>query len=174
MPQKYRFNSEDETVISEVRGVVARLIYSGRLKPAEIVSAAKVLHVLVNLPTVNEEVSVTVELRAKSEGEGRFKSIRLSVSNELHLECETRDRVMTLEWDAYPGRRTEHDENWETEWLPHFYWSNHPLALNLDDCEITVEDEDNPLLFELNPDRRAANEERPSESDLNSSSEQPA
>jgi len=152
MPQKYRFNSEDEAVMIEVNGLVRRLIYSGSLQPAQIVSVAKVLHVLSNLPSVNEDVSVTVELTAKREGKGRFKSFRLSVSNELHLECATRDGLMTMEWHAYPGRYTEHDEYWEAEWLSHFYWSDEPLALNLDDCEITVEDEDNPLLFQPSQD----------------------
>ena len=100
MPQKYRFNSEDEAVMIEVNGLVRRLIYSGSLQPAQIVSVAKVLHVLSNLPSVNEDVSVTVELTAKREGKGRFKSFRLSVSNELHLECATRDGLMTMEWHA--------------------------------------------------------------------------
>jgi hypothetical protein len=152
MPQKYRFNSEDKAVMFAVDGLVRRLIYSGRLQPAEIVSVARVLHVLSNLPSVNEDVSVTVELTAKREGKGRFKSFRLSVSNELHLECATRDGLMTMEWHAYPGRCTEHDEYWEAEWLPHFYGSDEPLALNLGDCEITVEDEDNALLFQPSQD----------------------
>jgi len=152
MPKDYHFNSEDKSVIFELTGLIRRLIYSGRLRPAKIVSVAKVLHVLVNLPTMNEEVSVTVELAAKGESKGRFRSIRFSVSNELHLECTTNDGLMTMEWDAYPGRRTEHDEYWETKWLPHFYGSNQPLALNLNDCEITMEDEDNPLLFQPDQD----------------------
>jgi hypothetical protein len=69
--------------------LIRRLIYSGRLKPAEIVSVAKVLHVLVNLPSVNEEVSVTIELSDNPEDHGRFRLLRFSVSNELHLESET-------------------------------------------------------------------------------------
>jgi hypothetical protein len=152
MLQNFLFNSEDKPIISEVDGLIRRLIFSGRLQPAQIVSVAKVLHVLVNLPNVNEDVSVTVELTSKREGNGRFKSFRLSVSNELHLECETRDELLTMQWHAYPGRCTEHDEYWEAEWLPHFYGSDEPLALNLDDCEITVDDEDNPLLFQLSQD----------------------
>jgi len=154
LPQNYRFNSEDKAVVFEVERLIRRLIFSGRLRPAEIVSVAKVLHVLVNLPRVNENVSVSVELRAKQDGQGRFKCICFSVSNELHLECETEDGLMTLEWDAYPGRRTERGDYWETEWSDHFYRSNDPLALNLEQCVITVEDEENPLLWDrADPDQ---------------------
>src|ERR1035438_9056304 len=103
MPQNYRFDSEDKPILFAIDGLVRRLIYSGRLRPAEIVSVAKILHVLVNLPSVNEDVSVTVELTAKREGYGRFKSFRFSVSNELHLECATRDGILTMEWHAFPG-----------------------------------------------------------------------
>ena len=174
MPQNYRFDSEDKPIIFAIDGLVRRLIYSGKLRPAEIVSVAKILHVLVNLPSVNEDVSVTVELKAKREGYGLFKSFRFSVSNELYLECATRDGILTMEWHAFPGRRTERDEYWESEWMPHFYSSDQPLALNLDDCEITVEDEDNPLLLEPDQDDCEATEEPPAESELNTSSEQQA
>jgi len=174
MPQNYLFNSEDKPIIFAVDGMVRRLIYSGRLRPAEIVSVAKILHVLVNLPSVNENVSVTIEVTAKREGDGRFKSFRFSVSNELHLECETHDGIMTMEWHAYPGRCTERNEYWESEWLPYLYYSDQPLALNLDDCEITVDDEDNPLLFEPDQDDCEATEEPPPESELNTSSGQQA
>jgi hypothetical protein len=152
MLQNFLFNSEDKPIIFEVDSLIRRLIYSGRLQPAEIVSVAKMLHVLSKLPSVNEDVSVTVELTARGEGKGRFKSFRLSVGDELHLECATRDGLMTMEWHAFPGRSTEHDEYWETEWLPYFYWSAEPLELNLDDCEITVDDEDNPLLIQFSQD----------------------
>jgi hypothetical protein len=152
MPQNYRFDSEDKSLIFEVDGFVRRLIYSGRLRPAEIASVAKVLHVLVNLPSVNENVSVTIEVTTNREGDGRFTSFRFSVSNELHLECTTRDEIMTMEWHAYPGRHTERDEYWESEWMPYLYNSDQTLALNFDDCEITVEDDDNPLLFETEDD----------------------
>lgn len=160
MPQKYRFDAEDKPVISEVDSLIRRLIYSARLQPAELVSVAKIWHVVVNLPSVNENVSVALELTANQEGHGRFKSFRFSVSDELHLECATRDGLMTMEWHAYPGRSTEHDENWEAEWVEHFYRSNDPLAFNPEECVITVEDEDNPLLIQ--PDQDECENDEPS------------
>ena len=173
MPQNYRFNSEDKAVISEVNGLIRRLIYSGRLKPAEIVSVAKVLHVLVNLPSVNEEISVTIELSDNPEDHGRFRSLRFSVSNELHLECESHIQWFpSMEWHAYPGRNTEGGDYWETEWVGHFYSSNEPLAFNLKRCVITVGDEDNPLLFQPDQESCEGKQEPSPDGDLNPSSEQ--
>ena len=83
---------------------------------------------------------------------------------ELHLDCGGSeytegvgsDSFTTMEWSAYPGRRTDYDDSWDSAWMQHDYYSNRPVCTeNFSDCEVSVEDDDNPLLSE--PEESASN-----------------
>jgi hypothetical protein len=179
MSTTYRFDAADQRVLAAIEQLVRRLISSGRLRPGQLVSVAKILHVLVNLPRVTEDVFVTVSIsqRITQEGCGGTSGWQFSVSgDELTLDCGGSeytegvgsDSFTTMWWWARPGQSTDYDGSWDSAWMHDDYSGGSVSAEDFSDCEVSVEDDDNPLLFEPDEDDCDVKED---ESDSNTSSE---
>jgi hypothetical protein len=90
MSAKYQFNDEDRKVLQAAADLVRRLLWSGKVRPAQVVSVAKVQHVLLRLPGVTTNVNVTIELaeRIKQDGFSSCSDWQFSVGEDwLNLSC---------------------------------------------------------------------------------------
>ena len=161
MSKLYRFNETDKQVLLAVGNLLRRLIASGRLRPAQLVTIAKVQHVLSRLPSATDGVTATIEIswRISYDGSSGSSSWQFSVGREwLNLSCGGSeytegvgsDSFTTMDWSARAGERTDYDGRWDDRWMERYEGYSDPPAHSSDfsNCTISVDDDDNPLLFE--------------------------
>jgi hypothetical protein len=129
------------------------------LEPAQLVSVAKVLHVLSRLPRATKSVCVTIELSWQIEQAGGFSSsgwqfsvgsdwLTLSIGGSDYNESVGSDSFTTMSWSAQPGERTDYDGSWDDSWMKQDEYSDTPVhSEDFRDCSISVDDDDNELLF---------------------------
>jgi hypothetical protein len=149
----------DQLVLEAVGQILQRIAVSNCIRPAQLVSIAKVQHVLSKLPRVAEDVCVTVSLSWSVNQDGNRGSsgwtftaadgdLSLSCGGSEYTEGVGSDSFTTMSWSAYPGRETDYDGSWDSEWMG----SQEPGALDactgfpLGECHISIHDEDNALL----------------------------
>jgi len=159
MNKPYRLNTLDQLVIEAAGQLLRRIATSNCISPAQLVSIAKVQHVLSKLPQVNEDVCVTVGLSwsVNQDGNRGSSGWEFTVADgELSLYCGGSectegvgsDSFTTMSWSAYPGQETDYDGSWDSAWMG----SQCSGALDagtgfpLCECHVSVHDEDNPLL----------------------------
>jgi hypothetical protein len=160
MNGKYKFNHADMQILGAIKGLLRKLAAPGSVAPAQLVTVAKVLHVLSRLPCSSENVQATIgiSLRVKQEGCSSLSYCRFSVTEaQLDLTCggseytegEGSDSFTTMEWFARPGRQSEFNGTWDHAWMREDEYSYPPIPeFDFSSCEISVEDDDNPLLDE--------------------------
>ena len=159
MSERYIFEERDQQVIRAVVRLLKQLARSEVLEPAQLVSVARVLHVLSRLPRVTESVCVTIELSWRTGQEGCSSSsvwqfsvgserLTLSIGGSEYTESVGSDSLTTMSWSAQPGQRTGYDGSWDDSWMKQDEeYSDTPV--NSEDfrgCSITVDDDDNELL----------------------------
>jgi hypothetical protein len=170
MSERYPLRKRDERVIRAVERLLKQLACSGVLEPAQLVSAAKVLHVLSRLPRTTENVCVTIELswQVKQEGCGSTSSWQFSVGSDWlnlstggseYTEGVGSDSFTTMSWSARLGERTDYDGSWDDSWMQRDDQSSDTPVHSEDfrGCSISVDDDDNDLLF----DSESSEEEEP-------------
>jgi hypothetical protein len=169
MSKPYRFTEDDKHVIAAVEQLLRRLVCSGSLRPAQLISVAKVLHLVSRLPRVTPDVCVTIDLCFRIQQEGCRSSsmwhffagedsLNLSCGGSEYTEGVGSDAYTSMEWSAQPGERTEYDGNWDVTWMERDDHSDPPAySSDFSDCDIAVDDDDNPFFFE--PEEPAGDEE---------------
>lgn len=50
MKLEYRLNAVDGQILNDIRQLLNRLVHSGKLRPGQMVSIAKIQHVLSRMP----------------------------------------------------------------------------------------------------------------------------
>jgi hypothetical protein len=162
MNEPYRLNKADLQVLAAIDRLLKRLAASKSIRPAKLVSVAKVLHVLSRLPRVTEGVCVTIEIsyQIKQEGCGSSSvwhlfvgedSMALSCGGSEYTEGVGSDLFTTMTWEAQPGERTDYDGSWDESWMERDdegYSDPAVFAEDLCGCKISIDDDDNPLLFD--------------------------
>lgn len=163
MSERYILSNRDLRVVQAMERLLKRLVRSEVLKPAQLVSVAKVLHVLSHLPRVNENVCVAVELAYHTERSGGSSSSiwRLSVGSDLldlsvgGWDCSDAvgtDSHTTMSWTVQPGERPEFNGSWDDDWMQNC--DDGGVGVYAEDfrgCSVSIEDDDNDLLYELEP-----------------------
>ena len=160
MNAEYKFNQTDRQILESIEGLLRKLAAPGSVTPAQLVTVAKVLHVLSRLPRTSENVRATIgiSVRVKQEGCSSLSYWQFSVTeDELNLTCggsEYTERVgsdsfTTMEWLAHPGKPSEFNGTWDHAWMREDEYSDPPIPeFDFSSCEVSVEDDDNPLLHE--------------------------
>lgn len=173
MNESYRLNKADQQVLAAIDRLLKRLAVSKAIRPAQLVSVAKVLHVLSRLPRVAEGVCVTIEIsyQIKQEGCGSSSvwhlfvgedSMALSCGGSEYTDAVGSDSFTTMSWTARPGERTDYDGSWDDSWMERDDEGYSDPALNaedLSDCTISIDDDDNPLLFDKDEIAQSTGEE---------------
>ena len=161
MNKPYRLHTSDQLVLEAAEQLLRRIATSNCITHAQLVSIAKVQHVLSQLPRATRSVHVTVSISWSINRDGARGSSgwQFSVAdNELTLYCGGSeytegvgsDSFTTMSWSAYAGRSTDYDGSWDSKWMV----SQYPGSLDevpsfpLGECDISVEDDDNPLLWD--------------------------
>lgn len=170
MSSPYRLSKADKQVIAAIESLLKQLSRAEDIKPAEMVSVAKVLHVLSRLPRVTEGVSVTIEISYRVNREGGSSSsiwhffagedlLALSCGGFEYTDGVGSDTFTTMSWEAHPGERTEYDGSWDDAWMERDNDGNSDPSADSSvtgNRTISVEDDDNPLLFEPEPGEEEA------------------
>jgi hypothetical protein len=159
MTKQYRLDDHDRKVIDALQALLWKVMTSNVLPPAKLVSIGKVLHALWQLPRPTNGVTVTIEISYRvhqQEGVAGGSSLTLSVEPELlNLDCGESsyeqgcgsEAWTTMSWSAEVGERTDNDGSWDEGWLGEPYYER-TTSIDLADCTISVQDDDNDLLID--------------------------
>jgi hypothetical protein len=161
MTSKYRLNDRDLQILAAVGRMLKRLVASESVRPAQLVTIAKVQHVLSRLPLVTEGVCATIDISWRINEEGcratsgwQFSvgddSLTFSCGGSEYTEGVGSDSFTTMSWSASPGERSEYDGTWDESWMgpDDQGYSEADTFRSLHECDISVEDDENSLLSE--------------------------
>jgi hypothetical protein len=162
MNKTYRLNEKDTEVLAAIGHLLKRLAASESIRPAQLVTIAKVQHVLSRLPRVTEGVCATIEISHRINQEGCSSSsiwhffagdgqLALSCGGSEYTESVGSDSFTTMTWEAQPGEQTDYDGSWDDSWMEREcegYSDSASCGNSFEDCEISIDDDDNPFLFE--------------------------
>ena len=109
----------DSGFVAAAKLLVEKVLSGGAASAAQMVSAAKLLHVLNSLPRVNDDLDVSLSVNGPSRTFGdstTFHWWNIRVSNgSLHLDCGGHihqpgiggDSFTTMIWEVSPGERPD-------------------------------------------------------------------
>jgi hypothetical protein len=172
MNEQYKLTSEDRNVLEAVRLLLRKLSEPYAVRPDQLISIAKVLHVASIAPRVCRTVnaSVSVSIRTEEE-EHRSLSCWQFSAFDGHLRVATggseydpavgSDSFSTMEWSIQPSEKAEWNGVWDENWMvPNLqYYPKQKLNIDLHSgvYEISVEDDENELLGDTGQDEEEAN-----------------
>lgn len=72
--------------------------------------------------------------------------------SEYTKECGS-DLYTSMEWSLRPGKRAEVNGTWDRAWMQEDEYSDKPIyGLDFEECAISIEDDENPLLYDQDDD----------------------
>jgi hypothetical protein len=161
LTEPYTFNDTDRNIVEAARLLLRKLSVPGTIRPAQLVTVAKLHHVLLTLPQVTYGVtaSATISTRMKYAEIMTLSWWKVSVDEgNLSIECGGHEHnpdiggesYTSMSWSASPGERTEYDDRWDEQWMvPDLnYYLERDINIDFASGEYTVEitDCDNALL----------------------------
>ncbi len=164
MSECYQFKSEDYALLEAAAVLLRRAAAAGITKAAELVSIAKLQHVLAALPRVTAGINVTVSVvspRRKFDEIETFHWWGISVEDECltissggHFYRPTTggDGFSTMRWTAIPEEAAELEDYRESLWMVpdvcSFADGVAKIDLSSPGFKVEVTDDDNSLLEE--------------------------
>lgn len=158
----YKLNSEDSLILAKVEQLIQQAAAPGMVRPAQLVTLAKLLHVLQTLPETTESVAASVSISCQLQGDigGSATHIwNFSVRDEclsLSTACSEYDPeggheyYTVMEWSIVPGSASRSVDVWDEFWMtPSFSYNPIPNPDTFHkpgEVAIIVEDDDNSLL----------------------------
>jgi hypothetical protein len=161
MRELYRLNNEDLDILEAAKLLLRNMTELGVVRPAQLVTVAKLLHVLWVVPQVCESVSASISIATRMEFAGITSSSCWQFSaNEGRLEVSTggteydpaigSDSYSTMEWSICPPEASDYNGVWDERWMvPNLqYYPEHKLHIDLrsGDYTFSIEDAENELL----------------------------
>jgi hypothetical protein len=161
LTEPYKFNNTDRNIVEAAQLLLRKLCAPGTIRSAQLVTVAKLHHVLLTLPKVTYGVaaSATISTRMKYAEIMTLSWWTFSVDEgKLSIECGGHehdpaiggDSYTTMSWSASPGEMTEYNDRWDEKWMvPDLgYYPDRNINIDFASGEYTVEitDSDNPLL----------------------------
>src|SRR5258708_32600326 len=122
----YRLNGRDKSLLESASLLLRKAALAGSTRPAELVSVAKMQHVLSRLPRVTQDVAITVSVLGPRRKFGEIETYHwwdicvaegeLSLSSGGHFRRPSTggDRFRTMNWIAPPGEAPEVDDYLES------------------------------------------------------------
>jgi hypothetical protein len=167
MSERYQFDSRDRALLDAAIALLAllkKVVAAEAVRPAELVSVAKLLHVFTVLPKVTSGLEVTVSVTSSRRKFDEIETYhwwdvgvegeRLSITSSGHFYRPSTggDTFRTIDWAAIPGEPTE-SKNFRASLriVPDVQSFPEAVAnINFTSGSYTVEitDQDNPLLEE--------------------------
>lgn len=162
MPERYTLNTRDCWLLQAATVLLKMVAAAETLRPAELVSVAKLQHVLSVLPRVTPDLKVTVqvtgprnrfgEIRTWHYWEVAVEGERLSISSGGHFFRPSTggDSFTTMTWAAIPEEAPEMNDYQGSLWMVPGVLSFPDGVARIDFAsgryKIEVTDEDNQLL----------------------------
>lgn len=161
MSERYRLSHHDLDVLEAVRLLLRRVAKKAVVTPAQLVTVAKLLHLLAMLPRITGEISASVYVETQIESgpnktiyhwefaahEGSLSVTTGGSSYDPHAGWES---YSTMEWFINPPSLSEYNGIWDKEWMvPELqYHPDRKLKIDLKSSEYAfrITDQDNPLL----------------------------
>jgi hypothetical protein len=162
MPDRYMFDERDHALVTAAATLLKKVANAETLRPAELVSVAKLQHALSILPRVTHDVEVTVSVVGPRLMSGEIETWhywdigieqeQLSIVSGGHFYQPTTggDSFTTMNWTAVPEESAELDDYRETLWMVPDVQSFPEAVADIAFAEhayrIKVTDSDNALL----------------------------
>ncbi len=165
-PTAYILSKRDKGILSAALLFLEKITRASFTRPAQLVSVAKVLHLLKRLPnTSNEEFDIRIEICGPTryfgpnaishswcvQIEGRL--IQISSHGYFSRESTGGDSFTAMRWNAAPGEEAIFEDYLEhldlVDDAKPFPEEIEELNLTESDFSLSVEDDDNPLLQEM-------------------------
>lgn len=162
MSQRYQFVPRDAELIWSANLLLHKVMGSGKIRPAQMITVAKLQHVLSVLPRITQGVTASVSVSCPRR---RFEEIetyhwwdfgiedgRLSITSGGHFYDPKSggDTFTTMDWTAVPEEPTELNDYRDTLWMvPDVSsYSEGVKSIDFTSGEYSIEicDDDNPLL----------------------------
>ncbi len=193
MSERYQFESKDYPLLEAAAVLLRKVAAAETTEAAELVSIAKLQHILAALPRVTSDINVTVSVVSpcrKFEETETFHWWDISVDDEClsissggHFYRPTTggDTFSTMRWTAIPERAAELEDFRDSLWMVPDVCSFPEGVANIDlsapGFKVEVTDEDNPLLdeeeeTEEQPGDEVGDEPGDDESDISEDDEQ--
>ena len=165
VPDNYCLNSRDQSVIANAIQLVEKILRADFITAAEIVSVAKVLHVLKRLPQRSTELTVTISLSGPTRqfGEHRIyhfwqvnvfdSEVEISSGGHFYRKSTGGDTFTCMHWSAQPGFEADYGDYLEQHKIVDdaqpFDQEIATMDLSQAGYTLSVTDDDNPLLEEI-------------------------
>jgi hypothetical protein len=162
MSERYQFNRSDLALVKAAVGLLKKAFAAESVRPAQLVSIAKLLHVLSVLPRVTSGIiaSASVSSPRRTFGEietwhwwdVEIENERLSISSGGHFYRESTggDTFTTMRWVAIPEEPAQLDDYSDSLWmvpdLQRFSDAVEGIDFASGLYKVEVTDSDNPLL----------------------------
>lgn len=168
MSNRYQFIPRDAELLWSANVLLRKVIASGQIRPAQMVSLAKLQHVISILPLATESVTASVSVSCPRH---KFEEIvtyhwwdfgiengRLCITSGGHFYDPKSggDTFTTMDWTAVPDEPAElsdyRDQLWMVPDIRSFSEGVESIDLSAEGYSVTVLDYDNPLLDEQDED----------------------
>jgi hypothetical protein len=129
MPEHYRFNERDRALVTAAAALLKKVANAETLRPAELVSVAKLQHVLSILPRVTHDLEVTVSVVGPRRKVGEIETwhywdigieqeqISILSGGHFYQPSTGGDSFTTMSWIATPEDPAQLEDYRETLWM---------------------------------------------------------
>jgi hypothetical protein len=165
IPDGYCLNGRDQVVVAAAIQLVEKILQANFITPVEMVSMAKVLHVLKRLPKRSSAISVSTSLSGPTRVFGKRRiyhfwqvnvveeQIEISSGGHFYRESTGGDTFTCMEWNAQPGLEAEYGDYFDqlqivVDTQP-FDKEIAAIDLAQPGYTLSVTDQDNPLLEDI-------------------------
>ncbi len=162
MSERFQFDADDRALLRAASELLKKAATAATTTPAQLVSIAKLQHVISALPRVTAGVEVSVSVSSPSRTFGKMETwhwwifaageqcLEISSGGHLYLPDRGGDTFTTMRWAAYPQEPTElHDYRASLFMVPDVRSFPDGVA-SIDFASggysIEITDDDNPLL----------------------------
>lgn len=173
MSERYQFTPRDAELLWSANLLLRKIITSGMIRPAQMVTLAKLQHVLSALPRVAEDLTASVSVSCPRHKFGDVETFhwwdfgiedgRLSIASGGHFyDPKTGgDTFSTMDWVAVPEEPTELNDYRDTLWMvpdvQSYSEGVEGIDLPAEGYTIQVLDDDNQLLDDRDNDEDEIN-----------------
>lgn len=117
--EKYIFNSVDRKLIAAAKLLLRKAAAWAELPPAQLITIAKLLHMLSRLPHVDPNLDAQISVSSPRKSFGEIKTfhwwdviaengiLRLTSGGHFYQPSTGGDTFTSMIWEAHPGEETE-------------------------------------------------------------------
>jgi hypothetical protein len=160
--EQYILNDRDRQLVASAIVLLQKISHAPSVKPSQLVSVGKALHVLTILPDTTEDITLTMDLSGPRRWYGDHEIwhywqvsiepnyIEISSGGCFYRQSTGSDTFTCMQWSAQPGLRAEYNDYLNSLWMVDDAQPFEPEVKQIDLSQpgyaIEVIDEDNSLL----------------------------